>query len=108
MDLRHSARLLRVLLAEIEIIETEERAERRDWQSQAGSPLGNRRHCSAVKRRIAAGLEGARIIGRRHELSPAALEQELQGLTKRKPKVEQSGTAARIERRLGLVAGGGR
>jgi hypothetical protein len=29
------------------------------WVDQHGSPLGNRRHCAAVRRRLTAGLAGA-------------------------------------------------
>jgi hypothetical protein len=45
--------------------------------SQAGSPLGPRRHADAVKRRLAAGLPGAAKVGRRYLLSPDALTEEL-------------------------------
>jgi hypothetical protein len=44
---------------------------------QTGSPLGNRRHCSAVKRRLQRGEPGAAIVGRRHLLAPEALSEEL-------------------------------
>lgn len=52
------------------------RAGEPDWIDQAASPLG-RRHCAAARRRIASGLPGAAIIGRRHLLSPEALSEEL-------------------------------
>lgn len=45
--------------------------------TQSGSPLGSRRHCNAVKRRIAAGLPGAAKVGRRYLLSQDALAEEL-------------------------------
>ena len=41
--------------------------------SQTSSPLGSRRHCNAVKRRMAAGLPGAAKVGRRYLLSQDAL-----------------------------------
>ena len=53
---------------------------------QAGSPLGNRRHCSAVKRRLNGGEGGAAIVGRRHLLTPEALNDELERLSGRKGK----------------------
>jgi hypothetical protein len=44
---------------------------------QASSPLGRRRHCTAVRRRRDRGEPGASIVGRRHLLSPEALSEEL-------------------------------
>ena len=46
--------------------------------AQSGSPLGARRHCAAVKRRLARGEPGAAILGRRHLLTAEALGEELQ------------------------------
>ncbi|HKQ68264.1 MAG TPA: hypothetical protein VJT73_02955 [Polyangiaceae bacterium] len=48
-----------------------------DHIDQTTSALGPRRHCRAVKRRIASGQSGAAIVGRRHLLSPEALAEEL-------------------------------
>jgi hypothetical protein len=48
-----------------------------DMVAQTRSPLGARRHCHVVKRRVACGEHGAAIIGRRHLLSPQALAEEL-------------------------------
>jgi hypothetical protein len=45
--------------------------------SQAGSPLGSRRHCNAVRRRLASGAHGAAKVGRRYLLTPDALAEEL-------------------------------
>ena len=45
--------------------------------AQTGSPLGPRRHRSAVKRRIENGEGGAAIVGKRHYLTHAALQEEL-------------------------------
>jgi hypothetical protein len=89
------------MLAELELIDAEQRAEKRDWVSQASSPLGPRRHVARVRARVAAGLDGASLVGRRALLSPKALEEELAALTKKKPAAETTG--ARLERRLGLV-----
>ncbi len=44
---------------------------------QSRSPLGSRRHHAAVRRRLARGLPGAAIVGRRHLLSSEALAEEL-------------------------------
>lgn len=52
---------------------------------QQGSPLGPRRHCEAVKRRLAEGLFGAAHIGRRYLLSPEALAEELAGISRPAP-----------------------
>ena len=49
------------------------------WVDQKGSPLGRNRHCAAVKRRMAEGLEGAYVApGNRCMLTPAALREEMQ------------------------------
>jgi hypothetical protein len=48
-----------------------------DMVSQVTSPLGRRRHCAAVQRRVAAGIPGAAIVGRKHLLSREALNDEL-------------------------------
>lgn len=53
------------------------RAANDDMIGQEQSPLGRRRHCAAVQRRVAAGLAGAAIVGRRHLLTQAALNEEL-------------------------------
>lgn len=50
--------------------------------SQASSPLGNRRHCLAVRRRIAQDLPGASVVGREYLLTPQALEDELARLAR--------------------------
>lgn len=48
------------------------------WVCQTDSPLGRNRHCAAVKRRLAEGLEGASLIGRKCLLTPEALREEMQ------------------------------
>lgn len=100
------ARAYRAMAAELERIDAEERAEKRQWQSQTGSPLGNRRHVAAVRRRVGSGIEGASIIGRRYLLSPGALDEELEAVATRAkttPANENETTKQRIERRLGIV-----
>jgi hypothetical protein len=88
-------------------LDAEERAEGRDGIDQRASGLGERRHCRIVRDRIARKMGGAWIVGRRCYLSPAALDEEREKLSTRKPlpKAELTGTAARLERRLGLVGG---
>ncbi|MGC4088659.1 MAG: hypothetical protein QM756_12325 [Polyangiaceae bacterium] len=59
-----------------------------DMVDQTHSPLGRRRHCNAVRRRVAAGEAGAAVVGRRHLLTREALGAELaalSGVRKRKP-----------------------
>jgi hypothetical protein len=48
-----------------------------DLVSQATSPLGKRRHCSAVRTRVARGDSSACVVGRAHYLTPEALRDEL-------------------------------
>jgi hypothetical protein len=72
---------------------------------QGRSPLGPRRHCEAVKRRLAAGQPGAAKVGRRYLLSEAALEEELQrsGARQTPPAgAACNDAAARLRRELGL------
>jgi hypothetical protein len=88
----------------------EERALRRDWIDQSASPLGRRRHCAAVKRRIAAGEDGAALAGRRQLLSQEALDAELAALSKRPAAAKPAAIAAaagpdQLRARLGLVGG---
>lgn len=82
-----------------------------DMVAQETSPLGRRRHCAAVQRRIAAGEGGASIVGRRQLLSVEALRQELERASKRSRAVEApapEGVRERLERELRIVRGGGR
>ena len=53
------------------------RATDQDMVSQTRSPLGSRRHCAAVRRRVAAGQHGAFVVGRKHLLTQEALQEEL-------------------------------
>lgn len=76
-------------------------------QHQHASPLGPRRHCAAVRRRLTKGEAGASIVGRKHLLSPAALAEELQRT--RRPLKAHSGSLAdtsvrsELERELRLA-----
>lgn len=94
-----------------------DRLEARQKQGAAGmvgqetSPLGRRRHCAAVRRRISANLPGAAIVGRRCLLSPEALSEELNRASgaKRTRSVEseasttQSPARAELDRQLRLI-----
>jgi hypothetical protein len=48
-----------------------------EWIPQKGSALGNRKHCAAVRRRIANAEGGAAIRGKRMLLTTSALTEEL-------------------------------
>ena len=74
---------------------------------QASSPLGARRHCAAVRRRMARGEAGAAVVGRRHLLTTEALGEELNRASGA-PSPTGSGIRAELERELRLVRGGGR
>jgi len=80
------------------------------WIGQAESAGGRGRHCSEVRRRVAGGLPGARIIGRRHELSPEAYSEFLGRIsTKSLPKKvepESSAVVDELRAELRLVGGG--
>jgi len=54
------------------------------WTDQTRSPLGRKRHCLAVRRRVDLGEGGAAVVGRKHMLSKEALAAELEDLSKRK------------------------
>jgi hypothetical protein len=86
-------------------LDAEASAELREWTDQTRSPLGRRRHCALVRRRVGAGDAGAAILGRRFLLAPNALDEELAVLTTRPkaPKIESTGD--RLRARLGLVGG---
>lgn len=81
--------------------------------AQTGSPLGARRHCYAVKRRLARGEPGAAVIGRRHLLTPDALAEELQRASvgegrARKAVGQPSSVRSELLAELRLVERGGR
>lgn len=90
------------------------RAANDDWVSQVGSPLGPRKHCAAVRRRLERGEPGAsNPDNRRFLLSREALLQEMQALGVPKPpvkaepapggfeKVEETSVRDRLLRKLG-------
>ena len=82
-----------------------------DWIDQATSPLGRVRHNAAVKRRVAQGKPGASIVGREHRLSPEALQEEMQELSRKKMlrKVEPSGGVVdELKAELRTIQGGRR
>ena len=98
------ARVLRAAADEADRIAAEDHAERRDWIPQGESELGPRRHISAVKRRVNAGLPGAAIVGRSFKLSKEAHAEELVSAGKTpapKPSITNDLKAA-----LHLVGGG--
>ena len=105
----HWARAYRAMADELERIETEQAAERRDWTSQEVSPLGRRRHVRAVRARVARGDADAAMVGRRALLSAAALAEELVALGSPK-SAKPPGVANDLRSELGLlaVAGGQR
>jgi hypothetical protein len=87
-------------------LDAEARAGRRDWIDQSTTALGRRRHCRIVRDRIARGVDGASIVGRRYLLSPDAHDEEIEALAERSAKVPKpESTSERIERRLSLVGG---
>lgn len=51
--------------------------QREDWIDQGRSALGRRKHCARVRARMASGKAGAAIVGRRHLLTRAALDEEM-------------------------------
>lgn len=98
-----AAMLVRPLAAELA---TQLRAANDDMVPQAGSPLGNRRHCAAVKRRVARGEPGAAVVGKKHLLSREALDEELHGVSRGPVKAatsvdELEDVGQRLRRKLG-------
>lgn len=82
------------------------------WVDQQSSPLGARRHCAAVRRRVADGSGGAAVIGRRHLLTPDALAMELAAPSKnaqRRATTKRDNAPddfeASLRRKLRLVGG---
>lgn len=100
------ARVLRVAAAECERIESEQRAERRDWIDQARSPLGRRRHIAAARRLIATGDARACQVGRRYLLAPEALDETLRGVAS-EPREATHDVVDQLRERLGLRLVGG-
>lgn len=98
ISLSHLASILRVAADEADRLARLEAADRQDWIDQEGSPLGPRRHCAAVRARIAAGLPGATIVGRSFRLSPEALG-EVAGEVSR-PKAKRRTGSTTTEEKL--------
>jgi|GEM_PF-1664484 len=97
------ARVLRAAAEELDRIAAEDSADRVDWIDQSASPLGRKRHCAAVRTRVARGLEGAAVIGRRHLLSQVALGEVL-AVAGVKPTKEDD-PARDLRSKLRLVGG---
>jgi hypothetical protein len=80
------------------------------WIAQDVSQLGRRRHIAAVRRRVAAGVGGAALVGRRALLSPEALEAELKHVgcpkVRQEIKPQRGSVAAELDRELRIVRGG--
>jgi hypothetical protein len=100
-EIKAAAEVLADMLAD-RIAERLLSGNRPGWTDQSASPLGKRRHCAAVRRRVGHGEPGAAIVGRRHLLSADALAEELENVsgraTTKKPSVRQE-----ILRELQLV-----
>jgi hypothetical protein len=82
-----------------------------DMVDQVRSPLGRRRHCAAVRRRLARGEAGAAVVGRAHMLSPEALSEELGRASSRgapSPTPPAHSVRAELEHELRLARGGRR
>jgi hypothetical protein len=74
------------------------------WVDQHGSPLGPKRHCAAVRRRVASGSGDAAIVGRRMLLSPEALAEELSRASRRAKPIRSEGSVTDdLARELRLV-----
>src|SRR5688572_11962718 len=71
--------------------------------AQTSSPLGSRRHCNAVKRRLEAGRPGAARIGRRYLLTREALGEELAAAGCSKPPATRTESPGdKLRRQLGI------
>jgi hypothetical protein len=115
VTLTQLAQVLRAAAAEAERLDAEQRGgQQRDWVDQKRSPLGNRRHCAAVRRLVEQGDAGASVVGRRCLLSPSALQAELAattGAARRHGEARSAGAgqpesvAETIRRELRLVGG---
>lgn len=107
LSLSHLASVLRAAADEADCLAKLEAQERQDWIDQAASPLGRRRHCAAVRARIASGLPGAAILGRRFLLSETAL-QEVAATRSKVAATSSTGSTTGVEKlrnALRLVGG---
>lgn len=100
------ASALRVLAAWVESQATNANAgaPRVEWIDQKASPLGRRRHINAVRRLVAEGADGARIIGRKYLLTAEALEAELSHVTRGKTPASTQATPAPVDELADLRA----
>lgn len=73
-----------------------------DLVDQRTSPLGSRRHCDAVRRRIADGDSGATCVGRNYYLTRDALAAELQRTGRAVTRSPAASADADALRELGL------
>lgn len=71
--------------------------------SQSTSPLGSRRHCNAVKRRLANGLPGAAKVGRKYLLTQGALADELATTSAATAAGVGVPSGTELRRKLGLL-----
>jgi hypothetical protein len=60
----------------LEVAEHTPQNDTHEWVDQAHSALGPRRHCAAVRRRLADGKKDAEIIGKTHRLRADAYAEE--------------------------------
>lgn len=67
-----------------------------DWRDQRRSQLGSRRHCAAVRRRLAENPDDpqAKIVGDRFLLTPSAIAEELARIGRKAEKPKSGLTAA--------------
>lgn len=72
--------------------------------AQGASPLGPRRHCAAVRRRLRDGADGAWVVGRDFYLSEQALTEEMSRGTKARVAKATSVTEE-LSRELRIVGG---
>ncbi len=101
------ARVLRAQAEEWERIAAEHRQQRTDWVDQHSSQLGAKRHNAAVRRLLGEGAPGAAKVGRRHLLSPEALDAELRRVSSGAPKKSKTiSVADELRAELRMVGGG--
>jgi len=79
------------------------------WIDQTTSPLGRRRHCATVRRRLEQGLPGAVVVGRAHRLTREALDEELTAVSRAhvptRVETESPTVVDELQRELRLVGG---
>lgn len=78
---------------------------------QSKSPLGRKKHCQAVRARLARGESGASVVGRKHYLTSEALEDELRRCTVHTAKrtvIPCNSVRDELDRELRLLQQGGK